>query len=970
MRVPEAGDTLFFIQIHLLWRCRRTMSGKETHTDTKVGAHARSQRLHAIIRELAIELEPRRRESLEVSPDSLLDRDLGIDSLARLELSLRIERGFGVRLPEQALLEAMTPADLLAALEAAHPERTAEMLRAVAEPVTGLARPAPTSTQTLVDMLDFHAETHPGRTAIRLLSSDGNEEAFSYRALWDGAQAVAAGLREERLEPGDAVAIMLPTGADFFNAFLGALLAGCIPTPVYPPLRRAQIEDHLRRQAGILRNARAQILIASKETLLFGRIIRALAPDLRQVSTIEELQRPGAGETRLVSRPDDLALLQYTSGSTGDPKGVMLTHANLLANIRALGQVVRATPDDVVVSWLPLYHDMGLIGNWLGSLYHACPVVVMSPLAFLARPERWLWAIHRYRGTLSAGPNFAYELCVRKIDENLLEGLDLGTWRMAGNGAEGISPVTLTNFIERFARYGFRQEAMTPMYGLAENAVVLTSSPLGRGPKIDCILRKPLAESGQAKPVGESRGPVVRIVSCGLPIPGHEVRIVDESGLELGEREEGRLEFRGPSATSGYLRNPAKTRELIRDGWLDSGDLAYIAGGEIYVTGRVKDIILRAGRNLYPDEIEAAVAEVPGVRAGRVAVFGHRDPASGTEGLVVMAETKLQDPVRREEIRDGIRDVVTAIADLPPDDILLARPGTILKTASGKIRRTACRELYAAGRAGRPPPTLWQQGFGLLRASLRPALLRRVRAIRSLVFAAWFWSVYRGLAPFIWLGVMALPGLRRRRALLRATAALEMRLIGAGPNIEGSANIPRGEPCVIVANHASYLDSMALAALLPPTVSFVAKRELVEGPVSGPFLRRLGTAFVERFDPAKGIADTKRLTDALRTGDSLVFYPEGTFDRMPGLRAFHMGAFVAAADAGVPVVPAGIRGTRSILRSGSSFPRRGRVTVTFCPPIRPEGTGWEEALRLRELSRQEILENCGEPDLAHEPKPI
>ena len=382
--------------------------------------------------------------------ESILDRDLGIDSLARLELSLRIERGFGVRLAEQALMEAVSPADLLSALEAAHPEEAAATLRAVAEPVTGAARPAPAATQTLVEMLAFHAETHPDRTAIRLLSSDADEEAFSYRALWDGAQAVAAGLREERLEPGDAVAIMLPTGAEFFYAFLGALLAGCVPTPIYPPLRRAQIEDHLRRQAGILRNARAPILIASKETRLFARIVRALAPDLRHVVAVEELRRPTAGEPRLMLHGDDLALLQYTSGSTGDPKGVMLTHANLLANIRAIGQIFRVTPDDVVVSWLPLYHDMGLIGNWLGSLYHACPVVVMSPLSFLARPERWLWAIHRYRATLSAGPNFAYELCVRKIEESLLEGLDLSLMAHGGQRRRGNQPENADGVLRAF----------------------------------------------------------------------------------------------------------------------------------------------------------------------------------------------------------------------------------------------------------------------------------------------------------------------------------------------------------------------------------------------------------------------------------------------------------------------------------------------------------------------------------------
>jgi 1-acyl-sn-glycerol-3-phosphate acyltransferase len=946
------------------------MAAKATGNENRRRGETAAARLFAIVRDLAVELEPDRRETLQVAADSLLDRDLGIDSLARLELSLRIEREFGVRLPEQSLMEAATPADLLAALEGAHPEAAEAALHAVAEPVAGAARPAPPDMLTLVDMLAFHADTHPDRIAIRLLSPDGGEESFTYHALWDSAQSLAAGLREEGLEPGDAVAIMLPTGPAFFQAFLGALLAGCVPTPIYPPLRRSQIEDHLRRQAGILRNAQAPVLIASEDTRLFARIVRALAPDLRHVTTVEELSRPTSRELRLGLRPDDLALLQYTSGSTGDPKGVMLTHANLLANIRAIGQVFRATPDDVVVSWLPLYHDMGLIGNWLGSLYHACPVVVMSPLSFLARPERWLWAIHRYRGTLSAGPNFAYELCVRKIDDELLEGLDLSSWRMAGNGAEEISPVTLNAFCERFASYGFRLEAMTPMYGLAENAVALTATPLGRGPRIDRVRRGPLAASGHAEPAGEDEESAVRIVSCGVPLPGHEVRVVDEAGRELGEREQGRLEFRGPSATSGYLRNPQKTRELVRDGWLDSGDLAYIAGGEIHITGRIKDLILRAGRNLYPDEIEAAVADVQGVRRGRVAVFGHPDPETGTEGLVVMAETKQRDPARRAEIRDGIRDAVTTIADLPPDDIVLARPGTVLKTPSGKVRRAACHELYATGRTDQPPPGLLRQGAGLLWASLGPVLRRYWRNLRAVAFAGWFWAVYRGVAPFVWLGVMTFPGLRRRRALVRAAARLILRLIGAGPAVEGEANMPRGAPCVVVANHTSFLDSMALIAVLPPSAGFVAKRELVEGPVSGPFLRRLGTAFVERFDPAAGVADTERMTAALRAGDTLVFYPEGTFDRMPGLRAFHMGGFVGATAAGLPVVPAAIRGTRSILRGDSSFARRGRVTVVFAPAISPEGEGWDAALTLRRQAREAILLNCGEPDLAYEPKPV
>jgi acyl-CoA synthetase (AMP-forming)/AMP-acid ligase II len=302
---------------------------------------------------------------------------------------------------------------------------------------------------------------------------------------------------------------------------------------------------------------------------------------------------------------------------------------------------------DTFVSWLPLYHDMGLIGAWLGCLYFGAQLCVMSPLSFLIRPESWLWAIHQFRATLSGAPNFAFELCLNKIDDSNLQGLDLSSLRMIANGAEPVSVPTLRRFIERFGRYGFRPGAMAPVYGLAENSVGLAFPPAGRTPVIDRVDREALSNRGIAEPAKEGDPHPLEIASCGFPLPGHEIRIVDELGYELGERREGRLEFRGLSATSGYFRNETKTRELFHGGWLDSGDRAYMAGGEVYITGRIKDIIIRAGQHIYPQEIEEAVTEIPGIRKGCVAVFGTADRATGTERVVVLAETRETDPAAR-----------------------------------------------------------------------------------------------------------------------------------------------------------------------------------------------------------------------------------------------------------------------------------------------------------------------------------
>ncbi len=932
-------------------------AGAPTHADEIAGT------VLEVVRALAAELHPRRAPTL-LTLDSTLERDLGLDSLARVELLVRLERASGARLPESLLLSAETPRDLWRALAGATRAPMPAPAPTLA-PALKAVSAAPDTADTLWAVLDWHVRTHPERPHLYLLAESGAEEEIRYGALAREAQAIAAGLQARELRPGQTVAIMLPTGRDYFTSFFGVLAAGAIPVPIYPPVRASQIEEHLRRHARILANARATVLITVPEAKPQAALLRLLLPDLGLITTAAELAASQAASARPLLRDADIALLQYTSGSTGHPKGVILTHANLLANIRAMGRAIQADSSDVFVSWMPLYHDMGLIGAWLGSLYYAMPLVVMSPLTFLARPERWLWAMHRHRATLSGAPNFGYELCLRRIADADIHGLDLSAWRFAFNGAEPVSPDTLARFSARFAPYGFKPEAMAPVYGLAECAVGLSFPPPARRPVVDRVSRETLMRAGRAVAVAPEDAAALEFVGCGRPLPGHELRIVDATGHEVGEREEGRLEFRGPSATSGYFHNPEATRALFHDGWLDSGDLAYLADGEVYITGRLKDVIIRAGRNIYPHEIEEAVGNLAGIRKGCVAVFGTHNHATATEKLVVLAETRETEPEARARLCAAVNATVLDHIGAPPDDVVLAPPRSVLKTSSGKVRRAASRELYERGSLGAPAPAVWRQVARLLWSGAIPQLRRTRRTGAQLFYAAYAWLLFWLIAPPVWLTVALLPRPAWAIAGIRFAARLFLRLLGTPLRVSGLERLPR-TPYVLVANHASYLDGIVLTAVLPGSYSFVAKREFTGSFVARVFLKRLGAEFVERFAPAGGVEDTRTLVAAARTGRVLVFFPEGTFTRTPGLLPFRLGAFVTAAQAGATLVPVALRGTRAILRAGHWFPRRGAVMLTIGEPLTPAGTDWQAALKLRDAARAEILRHCGEPDLGHE----
>lgn len=924
------------------------------------------------IRQLIMEIRPAA-AGAPVRLDSRFAADLGLDSLVLVELRGRLEAAFGVVLPDR-ILSSPTAGEWLEVLRAVCgtsgspvpvvPGMTPApaMVGAGALPVGAGALPV--GAGTLLEALAWHVSAHPGRTCIRLLHTTEDESSsqeITYGDLAAGASAVAAGLAGRGLRPGEPVAIMLPTGREYFTAFVGTLMAGGVAVPIYPPAGPSGLEEHLRRQAAILGNALAAMLVTFPEARLVARLLRTHVRSLRAVTTVADLRASDLGPCHAAA-PDDIALLQYTSGSTGDPKGVILTHRQLLANIRAMGAAEAATPSDVFVSWLPLYHDMGLIGAWLAGLYHGFPLAVMPPPAFLARPARWLRAIHEQRGTLSASPNFSYELCLRHVSEAELAGVDLSSWRLAFNGSEPVSAATIRRFTDRFAPYGLRPETMTPAYGLAEAGVGLTFPPLGRGPIVDTIDRSVLARRGRAVPAATGDRRPLELVSCGRPLPGYQLRVVDAAGNELAERREGRFEFSGPSATPGYFRNKAATRALRHRGWLDTGDLGYLAAGELYLTGRAKDVIIRGGRNLHPAELEEAAGRLAGVRQGHVAVFASADPALGTERLVLVAETRLQD----EQALTALRGTITALAaDLlgtPPDEVVLAGPGSVLKTTSGKTRRAATRERYETGTlGGRERGLRWQvTRFTLSGAGLR--LDSAARSAAGLLYAGYAWAITVAVGVPAWLLVAALPTVSARWTVLRAAGRLLRMLLAVRLTVTGA--IPADvRPFVAAANHASFIDGLILLLCLPGPICFAAAEKFATRRIVGPFLRRIGCEFVHRAEPQMAAADTRRLADALRNGHSLVVWPEGSLDRAAGVRPFHLGAFEAAAAAGTPVIPIGIQGSRDMVRPGSRFPRRGSAHVAFGDPLRPAGTGWQTALAVRDQARAAVVMLCGEPDL-------
>ena len=899
-----------------------------------------------------------------VALDSSLEKELGLDSLARVELVLRLEKEFGASLPEQALATSETPRDLLRFLMSSAGQAAKSADRAVIAHTTtqGVRAPSESQAATLTEALEYHVERQPDRLTV-FMYEDQKEFPLTYKALWEGAIGYAAQLWRSGLQPGQMVAIMLPTCKEYLFAFYGVQLAGGVPVPLYPPARLTTIEDHMSRHVGILKSAGAAMMITIPEAKPLAWLLRAQVESLRQILVPEDLSAPAdRGFVPHHCKPGDMGFLQYTSGSTGSPKGVVLSHANLMANVRAMGAAVNANPADVFVSWLPLYHDLGLIGANFASLVLGFPTVLMSPLAFLSRPSAWMRAIHRPRGTMSGGPNFAFELCLRRIADEELEGVDLSTWRFAFNAAEPVSPDTIINFEERFAKWGLRKNCLSPSYGLAESSVGVAITVPGTPWRADRLDREHFTRTGEARTAKPQDTSPLIVIGCGTPIPDHDIRVVDGAGLELQERQEGHLQFRGPSSTSGYYRNPEATKTLFgSDDWVNTGDRAYLSEGTLFLTGREKDIIIRGGRNISPYELEQAVGDLAGVRRGCVAVFGSRDAATGTERVVVLAEMRDNDASRHEDLKRMINELAVGLIGAPADDIVLAPPATVPKTSSGKIRRNAAREFYERGPAAVAGGAVWLQFLRLVLAGAGPQLRRGQRTAEGMLFALRGYIVFGLLFPFAFVTAL-LGGGKFCWNVGRTVSRWFLSLAGIPVAVRG--RMPDKLPVVVAVNHTSYLDAVVLLSLLPYRgYAFVAKREFKDHWLMRSLLAGFGTFFIERFDVAKSAEHAGDLAEAAKQGASLIVFPEGTLKRTTGLMPFRTGAFQAAAQAGLSVVPIALRGVRSILRDGTWYLRRAPVTVTIGEPIAPAGTDWAAAVALRDQVRAEILKSCGEPDL-------
>lgn len=909
-----------------------------------------------------------RSRSTQATLDSQLDADLGLDSLTRAELLVNVERAFSVQLPEELLNDADTPRDILDAVTRLRGEQPRQLTGNADSPVSEDAETRERehftvpAFDTLQEALLWHTREHPLRIYLHWVKSYEDVRPLTFGDLHNGALRVANGLFQHDVDQRDTVALMLPTGHDYFYGFFGALYANAIPVPLYPPMRASQLEEHLRRQAAVLNNAQAKVMITVPEAKRLATLIKGLVPSLEHVLTPEDvwaqpMDRPVAGVD-----PDDIAFLQYTSGSTGNPKGVELTHSNLFANIGAANAVVNVSQDDVFVSWLPLYHDMGLIGTCLSSLWYGMHLVILAPQLFLTRPRYWLWAIHQFGGTLSPAPNFGYELCLARLADEDMEGLDLSSWRVAFNGAEAVSPETVKNFSERFERWGFRRETMSPVYGLAENCVALTFPEKPREPVIDVIDRDRFQEQGDAVPVDPDNEMALRFVCCGKAVPNHEIRIVDNAGNVLPERREGSLQFRGPSATRGYYRNPEKTEELFDGDWLNTGDRGYIADGELYLSGRNKDLIVRAGRNIYPGEIEEAVGKLDKVRSGCVAAFAAGIGGRAGEKLVVVAETRETDEAVHRQLREDISRIAMDTLGIDVDEVVVVKPHSIPKTSSGKLRRNDCRLRYERGELEQKTLPVWRQLIHLARSSWRQQAALASRNLGRWLYSGWCWLALGLTGIPVWLLVNIVPGGKARWQVSRYGARLLGLLTGTWLAVEGEEklrNLPAG--CVIVVNHASYTDALVTTALLPVPVSYVAKVELMGFRPLGRYLRLLNVEPVDRTSDETSVRASRRIADRARNR-RLLFFPEGSFDAAPGLRTFHMGAFMTAAVLKEPVIPVALKGTRQKLPADRWNPRPGRIEAIIGDPIVPEGDDWASAVKLRDETRRVMLAMTGEPD--------
>jgi len=488
---------------------------------------------------------------------------------------------------------------------------------------------------------------------------------------------------------------------EFVLSFLGAVVAGIVPVPVYPSASFRNVEGYVGILAHICATSGAHTIVCMETNReIVARVEEHPEVDIHQVLVVPEAfmgDPPAFHPTALT--PEDLLFLQFTSGSTSRPKGVKVSHRNLVANARAfLGPHGLDINDaDKTVSWLPLFHDMGLIGFVLGPLVCNLQCVLMPTEHFGRMPRRWLETIHKHRGTITYAPNFAYGLLTKRIRDQDLENLDLSCLRVAGCGAEPIRAKTLLDFAERLRPCGFSPNAFVPSYGMAESTLAISFHQLGEPMIVDRVDAAAMKD-GRAIPANDESKATLELVSCGVAFPGHELAVVDDQNQPVTERQVGEIVIRGPSVTSGYFENPEATAASWQDGWLRTGDLGYLADGNLFICGRCKDLIIIRGANYYAHDIEWEVGDLAGVRRGNVIAFSVLE--DGLEQLVVAAEAARADA---DPLRESIPKRVQSEFALTPDSVLIVPVGTLPKTSSGKAQRRKTVLMYQSGQLPEQP---------------------------------------------------------------------------------------------------------------------------------------------------------------------------------------------------------------------------------------------------------------------------
>ncbi|CAM3233998.1 fatty acyl-AMP ligase [Corallococcus sp. ZKHCc1 1396] len=535
-------------------------------------------------------------------------------------------------------------------------------------------------------------------TSLGLVFVDASERETSlpWAHVYRRAKRAAAGLARLGVKPGERVALLLPTSPAFMDAYFGTLLAGAVPVPLYPPVRLGRLDEYHRATARMLQvTGVVAVLTDTRVRLLLGPSVEAARPRLG-CHTVDAVMH-GDEDLEVEVGPEALGLIQFSSGSTVAPKPVALTHGALVAQVAALeaAMPVAAGVTPVGVSWLPLYHDMGLIGCVLSALYYPGSLVLIPPETFLVKPALWLRALSRHRGFVSPAPNFAYGLCLKRVKDAELQGVDLSGWHHALNGAEPVSADTLRRFAERFEKWGFSARALRPVYGLSEASLAVTFPPAGRGPRELGVEPNVLAREGLAREGTRT------LVSVGAPVAGFEVQVRGEDGAELPERRVGRVFAKGPSVMRGYFEDAEATeRALTGDGWLDTGDLGFGVDGELYLTGRAKDLVIIRGANHAPQAFEEPLGAVEGVRTGCAVALGFTPEDSQDEALLILAERAA--PGNEASVEADIRSAVVAATGVQPHTVRILEPGTLPRTSSGKLRRGEALRRYLTGELTAP----------------------------------------------------------------------------------------------------------------------------------------------------------------------------------------------------------------------------------------------------------------------------